>query len=81
MVERLVANEKVEGSNPLPAPVYERFIKKMCTRGKYSTIDTMKYKILKIDGWDVKSNDDMSFYLVKDLNLKILKKVKNLLTK
>ena len=30
VVERLVANEKVEGSNPLPAPVYDRFIKKKC---------------------------------------------------
>ena len=32
----------------------------------------------KVDGWDVKSNDDKSFYLIKILNLKILKKVKNL---
>ena len=30
----------------------------------------------KVDGWDVKSNDDKSFYLTKILNLKISKKVK-----
>ena len=35
----------------------------------------------KVDGWDVKSNDDKSYYLIKILNLKILKKVKILLIK
>ena len=32
----------------------------------------------KVDGWDVNSNSDKSFYLSKSLNLKILKKAKNL---
>ena len=30
VVERLVANKKVEGSTPLPAPDYDRFNKKKC---------------------------------------------------
>ena len=39
------------------------------------------HKYLKVDGWDVKSNDDSSYYLTKDLNLKILFRVKILLIK
>ena len=39
---------------------------------KYSTIDTSEiHKYLKkVDGWDVKNNDDKSFYLTKGFKFK-----------
>ena len=55
--------------------------KKKCVAcdGKIPPFDTSEiHKYLKkVDGWDVKSNDDKSFYLIKNFKLKILKKVKN----
>ena len=75
MVERLVANEKVEGSNPFArSRKYERFIKKKCVpcEGNIPPFDTSEiHKYLKkVDGWEVKSNDDKSFYLIKNFEFK-----------
>ena len=56
--------------------------KKKCVAcdGKIPPFDTSEiHKYLKkVDGWDVKNNEDKSFYLIKDLSSKILKKVKDL---
>ena len=73
MVERLVANEKVEGSNPLPAPDYSDLSKKsVCLVRNIPPFDTSEiHKYLKkVDGWDVKNNNDKSFYLTKDFKFK-----------
>ena len=76
MVERLVANEKVEGSSP-----FARSIKKMSDLASKKCIpcegnippfdqnEIHKY-LKKIDGWDVKSNQDKSFYLIKEFTFK-----------
>ena len=85
MVERLVANEKVEGSNSCPLQIMDDLSKKKCIAcdGNIPAFDTSEiHKYLKkVDGWDVKSNDDKSFYLLKVLNSTILKKAKITLTK
>ena len=75
MVERLVANEKVEGSNPFArSKICFNFkmtdlSKKKCVAcdGNIPPFDKSEiHKYLKkVDGWDVKSNDDKSFYLIK----------------
>ena len=83
MVERLVANEKVEGSNPFARSIicYQalNFIvsdlsKKKCVacNGDIPPFDISEiHKYLKkIDGWNVKNNDDENFYLIKDFKFK-----------
>jgi 4a-hydroxytetrahydrobiopterin dehydratase len=84
VVERLVANEKVEGSNPFArsitcSHVLKDFImsdlyKKKCVAcdGNIPPFDTSEiHKYLKkVDGWDVKNNEDKSFYLIKNFKFK-----------
>ena len=75
MVERLVANEKVEGSNPFArSKIMEDLSKKKCVAcdGSIPTFDTSEiHKYLKkVDDWDVKSNDDKSYYLIKNFKFK-----------
>ena len=80
MVERLVANEKVEGSNPFARSMFLRshnsFRKKMDELHKKKCIgcdgDTLPFDISeihkfikKIDGWDVKSSSEKKYYLEK----------------
>ena len=71
MVERLVANEKVEGSSP-----FARSIKNMsdladkkcipCKGGMPSFDRSEIHKYLKkVDGWDVKNDEQESFFLIK----------------
>ena len=81
MVERLVANEKVEGSNPFARSKDDFKIKKMNDLSKKKCVacdgeippfdlsEIHKY-LKKVDGWDVKSNDDKSSYLIKDFKFK-----------
>ena len=80
MVERLVANEKVEGSSPFARSrlilvlKMDDLSKKKCVAcdGKippFNTSEIHKY-LKKVDGWDVKSNDDQSFYLIKNFKFK-----------
>ncbi len=76
MVERLVANEKVEGSNPFARSIFgmSDLSKKKCVAcdGNIPPFDISEiHKYLKkVDGWDVKNNDDKSFYLIKDFKFK-----------
>ena len=79
MVERLVANEKVEGSSPFARSkidfcLMSDLAKKKCVpcEGGIPPFDKSEiHKYLKkVDGWDVKSNDDNSFYLTKDFKFK-----------
>ena len=63
MVERLVAT-RGRGSSPLPAPLkndgYQK--KNVFLRGNIPLFDKSEiHKYLKVDGWDVKSNDDKNF--------------------
>ena len=74
MVERLVANEKVVGSNPIARSKYKG--KKMsdlankkcipCEGGipSFDLSEIHKY-LKKIDGWDVNSDDKKNYYLIK----------------
>ena len=76
MVERLVANEKVEGSSP-----FARSKKKMSDlaskrcipcEGNIPPFDKSEiHKYLKkVDGWDVKSDSDKNYYLTKYFQFK-----------
>ena len=72
MVERLVANEKVEGSSPFARSIkyMDELYKKKCVACDGNTIpfDTSEiHKYLKkVDGWDVKSSEQKNFYLEKN---------------
>ena len=76
MVERLVANEKVEGSNPFARSInnMEKLCKKNCLAydGKTSPFDTSEINeyLKKVDGWNVKDNNDNIFYLIKIFKFK-----------
>ena len=73
MVERLVANEKVEGSNPFARSIEDYMSDlsdKKCIpcEGNIPPFDTQEiHKYLKkIDGWNVKSDEEKSFFLIKE---------------
>ena len=76
MVERLVANEKVEGSSPFARSIINmnKLYQKKCVACDGNTIpfDTSEiHKYLKkVDGWDVKNNDDKNYYLEKNFTFK-----------
>ena len=80
MVERLVANEKVEGSSPFARSISKYVLKmsdlaeKKCVpcEGNIPPFDRSEiHKYLKkVDGWDVKSNADNSYYLLKEFKFK-----------
>ena len=75
MVERLVANEKVEGSNPFArSKTMEDLSKKKCVScdGGIPAFDTSEiHKYLKkVDDWDVKTNEDKNYYLIKNFKFK-----------
>ena len=87
MVERLVANEKVEGSSP-----FARSSKKMsdlsnkkCVpcEGNIPAFDKSEiHKYLKkVDGWEVKSDDSKSFYLTKEFSFKNFKDSQDFINK
>ena len=76
VVERLVANEKVEGSSPFARSVkyMDKLYKKKCVAcdgntPPFDTTEIHKY-LKKVDGWDVKSDEKKSFYLIKSFNFK-----------
>ncbi len=73
MVERLVANEKVEGSTPF-ARSKEDFMSDLsekkcipCEGGipSFDINEIHKY-LKKVDGWDVKQDESKNFYLIKE---------------
>ena len=87
MVERLVANEKVEGSNPFARSIkyMEELYKKKCIACDGNTLpfDTSEiHKYLKkIDGWDVKENINKSFFLEKNIKFKNFKQSQEFIIK
>ena len=76
MVERLVANEKVEGSSPFARSIIfmDKLYKKKCVACDGNTIpfDTSEiHKYLKkIDGWGVKNYNENNYYLEKKFKFK-----------
>ena len=75
MVERLVANEKVEGSTPFARSNYMNDLyKKKCIpcEGRVVPFDKSQiHKYLKkVDGWNVIKNENNIFYLEKIFKFK-----------
>ena len=75
MVERLVANEKVEGSSPFARSIIMTdLINKKCVpcEGGIPAFDLSEiHKYLKkINGWEVKSDSKENFFLKKDFKFK-----------
>tara|TARA_B100000989_G_scaffold161514_1_gene120569 strand:+ start:143 stop:553 length:411 start_codon:yes stop_codon:yes gene_type:complete len=73
VVERLVANEKVVGSSPIARSNdlnMDDLYKKKCVPCEggipsFNLSEIHKY-LKKVDGWDVKKNDNENFYLFKE---------------
>ena len=71
MVERLVANEKVEGSNPFARSIcnMEKLYKKKCVACDGNTapydINEIHNYLKKVDGWNVEKNNNKNYYLEK----------------
>ena len=77
MVERLVANEKVEGSNPFARSIFVNMTElsdKKCVacEGDIPPFDKEEiHKYLKkVDGWSVKSDENKSYFLIKEFKFK-----------
>ena len=87
VVERLVANEKVEGSSPFARSIkyMDELHKKKCVACDGNTIpfDTSEiHKYLKkVDGWDVKSNAQKNYYLEKNFKFKNFRESQNFVNK
>ena len=87
MVERLVANEKVEGSTPLPAPGenYEWLADKKCIpwEGGIPAFDIKEiHKYLKkVDGWDVKEDETKNYFLIKEFKFQNFLESQNFINK
>ena len=79
MVERLVANEKVEGSSPFARSIIimSDLADKKCIpcEGNIPPFDKSEiHKYLKkVDGWTVKSDKDENYYLTKEFSFKNFK--------
>ena len=86
VVERLVANEKVEGSSPFArSKKMTDLSNKKCIPCKgdippFDKSEIHKY-LKKIDGWDVKSNKDQSYYLFKEFTFENFKLSQNFVNK
>ncbi len=70
----------------MPAPNYmSELSKKKCVpcEGNIPPFDKSEIHnyLKKVDGWDVKSNEDNSFYLVKEFNFKDFKQSQNFINK
>ena len=77
MVERLVANEKVEGSSPFARSIevyMSELSDKKCIpcEGNIPPFDTKEiHKYLKkIDGWDVDQNEENNYFIKKIFKFK-----------
>ena len=77
MVERLVANEKVEGSSPFARSIYiimSDLSKKKCIpcEGNIPAFDISEiHKYLKkVDGWNVLKDDNQNYYIQKEFKFK-----------
>ena len=77
MVERLVANEKVEGSTPFARSIFEDMndlLDKKCVRCEggvrpFNTSEIHKYQ-KKVDGWEIIQNDKKVYLLEKKFEFK-----------
>ncbi len=86
MVERLVANEKVEGSSPFArSKIMNDLAKKKCIpcQGDIPPFDKSEIHnyLKKVDGWLVESNEEKNFYLVKEFSFKDFKESQNFINK
>ncbi len=86
MVERLVANEKVEGSSPFArSNIMSDLAKKKCIAcsGDIPPFDKNEIHMYlkKVDGWEVKNNQDKSFFLWKEFIFKNFKESQNFVNK
>ena len=88
MVERLVANEKVVGSSPIARSKGEKMselAEKKCIpcEGGIPSFDLKEiHKYLKkVDGWNVKSDDDKTYYLLKEFKFKNFLESQNFVNK
>ena len=91
MVERLVANEKVEGSNPFARSnkvyllIMSELYKKKCADCNPNTpafdISEIHKYLKKINGWNVESNEEKKFFLFKEFNFKNFKESQNFVNK
>ena len=87
MVERLVANEKVEGSSPFArsGKTMSELANKKCIpcEGNIPPFDKSEiHKYLKkVDGWDVKSDKDENYYLIKEFSFKNFKESQKFINK
>tara|TARA_X000000368_G_scaffold354161_1_gene295549 strand:- start:216 stop:617 length:402 start_codon:yes stop_codon:yes gene_type:complete len=75
VVERLVANEKVEGSSPFArSKIMNDLANKKCIpcEGNIPPFDTKEiHKYLKkVDGWEVKKNNEENYYIEKEFKFK-----------
>ncbi len=75
VVERLVANEKVEGSTPFARSKFmEDLLKKKCVPCEGGAVafdisEIHKYQ-KKVDGWDIIKNDENIYFLKKEFIFK-----------
>ena len=84
MVERLVANEKVEGSTPFARSIFKNMsdlLDKKCVpcEGGVKAFDISeihKYQ-KKVDGWDIIKNNSNIYFLEKKFNFKNFLKSQN----
>jgi len=69
----------------LPAPIMSELSDKKCTacKGDIPPFDIKEiHKFLKkVDGWDVKSNKEKNFYLIKEFKFKNFKDSQNFINK
>ena len=86
MVERLVANEKVEGSTPFArSKDMSKLLDKKCVpcEGGIPSLDLQeihKYQ-KKVDGWDVKQNEKKIYFLEKNFKFKNFLESQNFINK
>ena len=92
MVERLVANEKVEGSTPFARSNLKRIdfdmndlASKKCVpcSGGIKGFDISEiHKYLKmVDGWEVKADESKIYYLIKEFKFKNFLESQNFINK
>ena len=88
VVERLVANEKVVGSSPIARSkkfIMEDLSKKKCVPCEggipsFNLSEIHKY-LKKVDGWDVKKNENENFYLLKEFKFENFVNAQNFVNK
>ena len=89
MVERLVANEKVVGSSPIARSIIRSVMTDLsekkcipCEGGipSFDLSEIHKY-LKKVDGWDVKTDDNKAYYLIKDFKFEDFKKSQEFVNK